>query len=138
MAFTTSAFVSAAAPLTSSSFTARRSLCARPATSYSAARAVPRAVLGLDKKKAEPAPESKVTGRFNKIEQDRRARLDAVDTDPQGFTDYAEKVNGRLAMMFFVIGFLTEIASGKTMADQILILGSPLTAGLQAIAQTFS
>ena len=47
---------------------------------------------------------------------------------PQGWTPYAEKVNGRMAQLGFVIGLVTEIASGKPIGDQILVMFSPLVA----------
>jgi hypothetical protein len=134
----TSAFVPAAAPLAKSAFTTRSPVCARPvaARPTAAFRFAPAAILG--NKKVKPVPESKVTGKFNRIEQNRQAKLSAIDTDPQGFTSYSEKVNGRLAMMFFVIGLFTEVVSHRTMSDQILIMFSPLTSGLEALAQTLS
>ena len=36
-----------------------------------------------------------------------------------GFNLYAEQLNGRVAMFFFVVGLVTEIASGQTMPQQI-------------------
>eukprot|EP00171_Calliarthron_tuberculosum_P005749 IDg5749t1 len=59
-------------------------------------------------------------------EENRRIRKDSEYRGPQGFTMYAERVNGRLAQLGFVIGLVTELASGKPMGEQILIMFSPL------------
>ena len=67
--------------------------------------------------------------RFNKTSANRKAKIDAEYRGPQGFTPYAEKVNGRLAQLGFVIGLITEIF-GKghpTIVQQIGIMGSPIT-----------
>lgn len=36
-----------------------------------------------------------------------------------GFTDFAENWNGRLAMLGFTIGVLTELLTGKGILEQI-------------------
>lgn len=53
---------------------------------------------------------------------------------PQGWTPYAEKVNGRLAQFGFVIGLVTEIVSGKPISEQILLMFSPLVAAANGLA----
>ena len=53
---------------------------------------------------------------------------DAEYRGPQGWTPYAEKVNGRLAQLGFVIGLVTELVSGKPIGEQILVMFSPLVA----------
>lgn len=52
---------------------------------------------------------------------------------PQGWTAYAEKVNGRMAQLGFVIGLVTEIVSGKPIGEQILVMFSPLVAAANEI-----
>lgn len=64
---------------------------------------------------------------FVRIEEDYAAKVESQYRGPQGFTPYAEKVNGRLAQMGFMIGLITEIITGKGMAEQMLIMFSPLT-----------
>eukprot|EP00171_Calliarthron_tuberculosum_P005746 IDg5746t1 len=66
------------------------------------------------------------SSRLNSDEENRRIRKDSEYRGPQGFTAYAERVNGRLAQLGFVIGLVTELASGKPMGEQILIMFSPL------------
>ncbi|NJM68602.1 MAG: high light inducible protein [Acaryochloris sp. RU_4_1] len=41
-----------------------------------------------------------------------------------GFTDFAENLGGRLAMLGFFLGFVTELISGEGMLAQILSLFS--------------
>lgn len=41
-----------------------------------------------------------------------------------GFTDFAETLNGRLAMLGFLLGWTTEIISGEGMLSQILSIFS--------------
>jgi hypothetical protein len=36
-----------------------------------------------------------------------------------GFTEYAERLNGRLAMLGFVIGIATELLTGQGILSQI-------------------
>mmetsp|Transcript_11733 Transcript_11733/g.28615 ORF Transcript_11733/g.28615 Transcript_11733/m.28615 type:complete len:116 (+) Transcript_11733:423-770(+) len=42
-------------------------------------------------------------------EENRKAKEAAEYRGPQGFTSYSEKVNGRMAMIGFVVGLMTEI-----------------------------
>jgi hypothetical protein len=126
------AFVPAAASLAASSFTARSSV-----TPVGTARQAPSrfATTAIFNRKP-PAPTT-----FSRTEQNRLAKLSAEDPSSQaGFTMYAEKVNGRLAQMGFVIGLATEILSKDhvTIADQILIMFSPLTTGLVVFAHAVS
>lgn len=76
------------------------------------------------------APE-KESAPFKRIEENRAAKVQSEYRGPQGFTPYAEKVNGRLAQLGFVIGLVTEIITGKGMAQQMLIMFSPLTRVLE-------
>lgn len=39
-----------------------------------------------------------------------------------GFTDFAENLNGRLAMLGFSIGILTELLTGKGILTQLGIM----------------
>ncbi|WP_299493744.1 high light inducible protein [Acaryochloris sp. IP29b_bin.137] len=41
-----------------------------------------------------------------------------------GFTDFAENFSGRLAMLGFFLGFVTEVISGEGILAQILSLFS--------------
>ena len=120
-----SAFVTGAAPLslTSTAFTTSLT-SARPMRARVATPARVTAILGTKKVKGETAETIEAMD-LSRTEKNRRIKDLAVDTDPQGFTDYSENVNGRLAQMFFVIGLITEIASGKPMSEQILIMFSP-------------
>jgi hypothetical protein len=46
-------------------------------------------------------------------------------TNPMwGFTDFAENFGGRLAMLGFFLGFVTELITGEGMLAQILSLFS--------------
>ena len=94
-----------------------------PTTSASTCRqTVPRAALNGDKRVFSNNLNNKTT-----VEIARPAR-DAEFRGPQGWTPYAEKVNGRLAQLGFVIGLVTEIVSGKPISEQILVMFSPLVA----------
>lgn len=90
------------------------------------ARFAPRMALQTEKK-------SKLLSNFSRLESSRAAKLDSEYRGPQGFTPYAEKVNGRVAQMGFVIGLITEIVSGKPIGQQMLIMFSPLTHALQSV-----
>ncbi len=63
---------------------------------------------------------------LNGDDENAKVRRDSEYRGPQGFTAYAEKVNGRMAMFGFVLGLITEIATGKTIGEQMLIMFSPL------------
>ena len=62
-----------------------------------------------------------------------RPARDAEYRGPQGWTPYAEKVNGRMAQLGFVIGLVTEIVSGKPISEQILVMFSPLVAAANEV-----
>ncbi|PXF40514.1 hypothetical protein BWQ96_09795 [Gracilariopsis chorda] len=112
------AFVSSfapSAPITTSPFRPPRSSHRVPP--FSAAPRMALTTNSADKKKST----------FTSIEDNRAARLDSEYRGPQGFTPYAEKVNGRLAQMGFLIALITEIITGKGINEQILIMFSPLT-----------
>mmetsp|Transcript_11754 Transcript_11754/g.29716 ORF Transcript_11754/g.29716 Transcript_11754/m.29716 type:complete len:128 (+) Transcript_11754:296-679(+) len=85
-------------------------------------RSAPSMVQDLSKLPLKKDPMEKP--KFNAIEENRKAMLDAQETGPQGFTEYAEKVNGRLAMMGFVIGLVTEVVNKThpTIYDQMLTI----------------
>lgn len=73
------------------------------------------------------------SSRLSTDNENRRIRKESEYRGPQGFTPYAERVNGRLAQLGFVIGLVTEIASGKPMGEQILIMFSPLVHAAQEL-----
>ena len=68
-----------------------------------------------------------------KTTETARPARDAEYRGPQGWTPYAEKVNGRLAQLGFVIGLVTEIVSGKPISEQILVMFSPLVAAANEV-----
>jgi hypothetical protein len=76
-----------------------------------------------------PDTETEKVPRFNSIAENRAAMSDSIVQQPKGFTPYAEKVNGRLAQLGFVIGLATEILSHDhlTIGQQILLMFSPVT-----------
>ena len=47
------------------------------------------------------------------------------ETAKAGFTFFAEQLNGRMAMMGFVIGLATELLTGKGILAQLGILVLP-------------
>lgn len=57
--------------------------------------------------------------------------------EPQGFTLYNERINGRLAMAGFVIGLTTEILSKDhvTIAGQVGMILAPVTSILGVVAR---
>lgn len=91
----------------------------------------PRALLDT---KPQQTDEKKKT--FTKVEDSRKARVDSQYRGVQGFTPYAETVNGRLAQVGFVIGLVTEVFSQDhlTIGQQILLMFSPLTNAVGAFA----
>lgn len=51
--------------------------------------------------------------------------MNSSDPEPMwGFTDFAENFSGRLAMLGFFLGYVTEVISGEGMLAQILSLFS--------------
>ena len=118
------AFVNTAAPLVArSSFTSSAVSAVRPTVRLARPTFATRMALQTKEKQTQ----KQKTSSFSRTEDNRRAKLAAEDRGPQGFTPYAERVNGRIAQMGFVIGLITELASGKTINEQILIMFSPLT-----------
>ena len=81
-------------------------------------RAAPRAVLSGDKRA--------FAVELNGNDENAKVRRDSEYRGPQGFTGYAEKVNGRMAMIGFALGLVTEVLTGKSIGDQMLIMFSPL------------
>lgn len=110
-----SAFVTPIPPLGSAALLRGASVCA----SRSQSTAVVRMGLNSEKKRAFSRP-------LNADSEGRRAKKGAEYRGPQGFTPYAERVNGRIAQLGFAIGLVTEIVSGKPIGEQILIMFSPL------------
>eukprot|EP00178_Gracilaria_changii_P011050 TRINITY_DN3178_c0_g1_i1.p2 TRINITY_DN3178_c0_g1~~TRINITY_DN3178_c0_g1_i1.p2 ORF type:complete len:132 (-),score=23.68 TRINITY_DN3178_c0_g1_i1:81-476(-) len=72
---------------------------------------------------------------FRTLEANRAAKVDSAYRGLQGFTPYAEKVNGRLAQLGFVIALVTELVSGKGINEQILIMFSPLIHVVESLAK---
>lgn len=107
------AFISTAPTVLRSSFTSPSITSLSPSTTRA-----PQMALRAPEKPSAP---------FKTIEENRTAKAASEYRGPQGFTPYAEKVNGRLAQLGFVIGLVTEILTGKGMAQQMLIMFSPLT-----------
>jgi hypothetical protein len=72
---------------------------------------------------------------FPTLQRNQDLKEDSVEREPQGFTPYAELVNGRTAALGFVIGLVTEIYSKDhlTIGQQILFLVSPITHAAQSI-----
>lgn len=60
-------------------------------------------------------------GRLNNYAIEPEMYVD--DTARTGFTEYAELVNGRLAMIGFVVLVLIEAGTGKTLIQLIQSLG---------------
>lgn len=81
------------------------------------ARTTPRAVLSGDKRAFAVD--------LNANAENAKVRRESEYRGPQGFTVYAEKVNGRMAMFGFVLGLITEIVTGKSIGDQMLIMFTP-------------
>jgi hypothetical protein len=89
--------------------------------------------------KSDTVQEQQVKGTqsspFPTLEKNRELKEKSDERGPQGFTSYAELVNGRLAALGFVIGLVTEIFSKDhlTIGQQILLLVSPITHAVQSI-----
>lgn len=64
---------------------------------------------------------------FSNLEADRVAKQESAATGPQGFTPYAERINGRAAQIGFFSALLIEIFTGKSIVDQIRFVLSPIT-----------
>lgn len=75
----------------------------------------------------EPEPQISTEGTFKTLDKNRSAKYKSAYRGPQGFTPYAETINGRAAAMGFVIGLVVEIVTGKTMGQQIMFIFSPVT-----------
>lgn len=72
-----------------------------------------------------PEPQTN-TKRFNKLEENRQAKATAAQSVEQDYFPEAEKLNGRAAMIGFVIGLVTEAVSGQGILEQVHTIFSPL------------
>lgn len=63
---------------------------------------------------------------FKYLEEARLAKEQSLYTPQRGFTDAAETLNGRMAMMGFVLGLTTELITGKGINAQMAALFGPL------------
>lgn len=61
------------------------------------------------------------------VEADRSSKTSSLSNGPQGFTPYAERINGRAAQIGFFSALVIEIVTGKSIVDQILSILSPIT-----------
>lgn len=64
---------------------------------------------------------------FRYLEENRRAKEESLYTPQRGFTDAAETLNGRMAMMGFAIGLVTELITGQGINAQLAALFEPLS-----------
>lgn len=64
---------------------------------------------------------------FKNLEENRRAKEESLYTPQRGFTDAAETLNGRMAMMGFAIGLVTELITGQGINAQMAALFEPLS-----------
>lgn len=77
----------------------------------------------------------KIVEKFEKAEgtvapsigADRVSKTESLSTGPQGFTPYAERINGRAAQIGFFSALVIEIVTGKSIVEQILFILSPIT-----------
>ena len=121
------AFVSATPVFSRTTFTTKAPVCTTKVTPVFTTRmALP---TGTDETPKVQLRENA----FSRIEEDRVAKIESAYRGPQGFTPYAERVNGRMAMIGFFIGLVTEIISGKPIGQQMLIMFSPLTNTIAAL-----
>jgi len=62
--------------------------------------------------------------KFNKVARDAEAKIEAQSNRPQGWTRFSEVVNGRGAMIGFAAGLVVELATGQSIYNQVIGLGS--------------
>ncbi len=103
------AFVPTAGVLGVSAFRPTTATCARRRVAAKAApaRIVPRAIQDAD---GYPADED---------------NSEVFFVGPQGWTPFAERLNGRLAQLGFVLALVTEAISGHTLGEQIMFFIAP-------------
>lgn len=123
------AFVSATPVLSRTTFTSRAPVCTTKVPQVFTPRMALPTGTEIDNKPRVQLRENA----FNRFEEDRAAKIESEYRGPQGFTPYAERVNGRMAMIGFFIGLVTEIFSGKPIGEQMLIMFSPLTNTVAAL-----
>ena len=64
---------------------------------------------------------------FTSLEENRLAKEQSYFVPQRRFSLNAEKINGRFAMMGFVIGLTTEVITGKGINEQLLALFAPIS-----------
>jgi hypothetical protein len=115
----------AASALRSTSLAFTSKISAHRTLAPLAIRRSTRAVLTPDPK---PNRDEKKTA-FPHFVQDHNAKINAREMLPKGWNPSAEKFNGRLAQLGFVIGLVTEIFSKDhlTICQQIIYIFSPVS-----------
>lgn len=71
--------------------------------------------------------ESKEKAVTPSVQADRSSKSSSLSSGPQGFTPYAERINGRAAQIGFFSALVIELVTGKSIVDQILFILSPIT-----------
>lgn len=63
---------------------------------------------------------------FQALESNREVKQESDVRGPQGFTPFAERVNGQAAQIGFLATIIIEIVTGRTINEQILFILSPI------------